>query len=729
MRFSSLRANGEFPAVFTTQQTGFTDAVISIRVALTLLCMLGWAGTNALAQAPSTSGQICSPAMLDVSALPSPPTFAYGGHIFVFEVQNTSSAACSLQLPQVVLEPPSDTNNQPFYAAWRSSDPGFKAESQPQVLEPGAWAHLLLVWTSRAGPELGCNQYSGLRLRFAPRPEREGEALIEVRHLWIRACGMLGVTGYRMGRYDGSPVPQSWLDWYGPDGLHGLAFASPVTSKEIAADSSLLLLSAQAKRTMLGDRLFSLKLNFPRLAAAGCAFSQLRKRESDGSTIISIQQCDDVVPDKTVESPAVPWYHDPGVMGLYLGMGNLELFPKHAGPLQYDVTAPVGRSISQKATMQYARTRVELVARDPTLPLQAAILDPLQACSPNQLHIVALSPAISTPLKTLRAYNATNISQQACSLAGVPRTRGLDDKGDYQPFLPLVCPNCDNDLFKARPNGRIDIKPGETAHLLAGATGDGRRCTSTPKLEMSLNRAASPTEPLNTRPLPADIAQSATVPFEAQDCVSIDISAWRQGHYDGDPLNLHRAKPTQTSEAASEGPVPTECDKPELLVNGRPRMIEGTHNPEYGLSMVKREFVKDESIPIYVWMNNSSNDDLRTAACGWRPYFMVGGFVLYDAYGHRVLDKNQIALEMQCRVDPAGNFTSPAVTLCVQLSSFPAHTCTSNRVDLTMSYELPPGEYFLSTRDPGDAGSCPHQSNKPFQPNPSTDISFEVLQP
>ena len=222
-----------------------------MRIRLTLLgmlsCGLSWMPTAAFAQAPTTSGQICAPAMLDVSALPSPPTFTYGGHIFVFEIQNISSAACSLQSPQVVLEPPSDTNNQPFYAAWRASDPGYKTESQPQVLEPGASGSPSTCLDLSRRPKLSCNQYSGLRLRFASRPEGEDEALIEVRHLWIRACGILGVTGYRMGRYDGSPVPQSWIDWYGPDGLHGLVFVSPVTSREIATDSSLLLLSAFAK--------------------------------------------------------------------------------------------------------------------------------------------------------------------------------------------------------------------------------------------------------------------------------------------------------------------------------------------------------------------------------------------------------------------------------------------------------------------------------------------------
>ena len=125
-----------------------------MRFAIILLCLFCCAKQIASAQALATSAQICLPAMLDVSALPSPPTFTYGGHIFVFEVQNLSAAACSIQSPQIVLEPPSDTNNQPFYSGSISSNPGSNNELQPQVLEPGAWAHFLLVWTSRAGPEL-----------------------------------------------------------------------------------------------------------------------------------------------------------------------------------------------------------------------------------------------------------------------------------------------------------------------------------------------------------------------------------------------------------------------------------------------------------------------------------------------------------------------------------------------------------------------------------------------
>jgi hypothetical protein len=575
---------------------------------------------------------------------------------------------------------------------------------------------------------LTCDQYSGLRLSFSYQGQQRNEPEIEIRHLWIRACGPLGVTGYRLGKYSGSETaPKDWGDWYGPGGLAGLTIPLPTLSTEIVVASPLLSLSAQAKRTMLGDRLFSLKLNFPRQAVEGCAFNQLRKRESDGSTVISIQQCDDVAPDTSASPPAVPWYHQPGVMGL--AMGNLDFTPKHTGALEYDITAPVGRGTGQKAATLYARTRVELVAHDPALPRQVAILDPLPACTASQLRIEAIPPVTSTPLKTLRVYNAANVSPKACSLAGVPRTRGLDDKGDYQPFLPPACPNCENESFMPRPNGRIDLNQGETAHLLAAATGNNTPyCTSTPKLEVSFDRDASLTEPLNTRPQPEQIAQSAYLPFEAHDCVSMDISAWREGPYDGDPLNLQKTEPARSSDAASKASIPSECNKPELLAHGQPHSIEGTHAPEYALSMEKQRFVGDEAIPLYLWTINSSDKVIKLGGCTEPAYLKAGGFVLYDGYGHRVLNKRQIASDKQCKGDPSGYY-DPLVCTATFSWSLPAHTCLSSPIDLAKTYELPPGEYTISTRDPGDTVSCPRRGEGPFKPNPATDITFKVLQP
>jgi hypothetical protein len=668
--------------------------------------------------------------MLDVSALPGPPSSTLGAHLFVVELQNISPGACELEPPQVALEPTSDTNNQPFYAAWRSGDPGADThEFEPRVLEAGAWAHLLLVWTSRAAPELNCNLYSDVRLGFSYQWRQRHEPEVEIRHLWIRACGPFGVSGYRLGRYsEASRVPQKWLDWFGAVGSREIVFPSPTTFTEIAG-SPMLALRAQAKRTMLGDRLFSLQLNFPRWAGRGCAFSQLRKRESDGGTLILMQQCDGLAPEESPTSAAVPPWHQPGVMGLYLGGGNLEIPPQRTGPVMYEVTAPVGGGSGDKGGARYARTRVDLVARDPALPRQAVILDPLPACMPGQLRVEALPAVVSSPLKTLRAYNATNVSAQACSLAGVPRARGLDDEGHYQPFLPPACPNCENELFLPRPNGRIDLAQGETAHLLVGSAGKNEgqaRCTSTPKFEMSLNREASLTAPFNAGPLDADVAESLTLPFAGDDCVALDVSAWRRGAYDGDPLNLHWAKVAPA--VAPVAAVPSECNRPELLAHGLPVAIEGTHDPVYALSMTQHEFVRDEPVTMYLWTINSSDHEIEMGGCTRPAYLKGGGFVLYDAYGHRMLNQRQVASEKQCRVDPAGEHDLLVCTATMTYS-LKAHTCLNSPVDLTKAYELPPGEYTLSTGDPGDGVSCPRRGDGPHEFDPGRDIRFAVLQP
>jgi hypothetical protein len=673
----------------------------------------------------------CTAAMLDVSALPGPLNSTFGAHLFVLEVQNIRGAACLLGAPQVALEPTSDTNNQPYYAAWRSGDPGPDThEFEARVLEPGGWAHLLLVWTSRAAPELNCNLYSDVRLGFSYQWRQRNEPEVEVRHLWIRACGPFGVSGYRLGRYgSSSAVPRKWMDWFGTDGLRGVAISAPTASTEIAAASPLLLLSAQAKRTMLGDRLFSLKLKFPRLAGRGCAFSELRKRESDGGTLILMQQCDGAAPDESPTPPAAPPWHMPGVTGLYLGLGNLEISPTHTGPVVYEVTAPVGGRSGDKGGVAYARSRVDLVARDPALPRQAVILDPLPACVPGQLRVDALPAVLATPLRTLRAYNATNLSAQACSLAGVPRTRGLDENGHYQPLLPPACPNCENEMFLPRPNGRIDLKQGETAHLLVASVGKEMgqgRCTTTPNFEFNLNREASVGSPFNTGPLDSDVAQSLTESFGGDDCVAIDVSAWRRGAYDGDPLNLHSAKVAPAAEPVAA--VPSECDRPELLAHGIPLPIEGTDEPVYALSMTQHVFVRDEPVTMYVWTINPTDHAIEHGSCSDPGYLKSGGLVLYDAYGHRMLNQRQVASDKQCKADPGGYVRVLQCTASISVS-IAAHTCVNSAIDLTKQYELPPGEYTLSTRDPGDAASCPRSGDAPHEFDPWRDVRFTVLQP
>lgn len=705
----------------------------SLTVMCVFFCCLGIARTIC-AQAQAKTEQVCSPAMLDVSALPGSPSFTYGVHLFVLEFQNISPSACTLppiEPTHIFLLPSSNANNQPYYTTLQTGDPGHLTESHPQVLASGAWAHVLFVWTSRVAPEQSCDMYSGIRLGISFQWQLRNEPGIEIRNLWIRACGPLAVTGYRLGKYSSnSPIPQSWIDWYGPNGLRGITEPVSIPSTEIATTSPLLSLSARAKRVMLGDRLFALKLNFPRLVSGGCAFSQLRKRESDGSTVIELQQCDDTAPEKGAGVPTVPRYHDAGVMGLFMSDGNLGFMPEHTGAFEYDVIAPIGWGGGKKPAPHYARARVDLVARDPSLPKQVAVLDPLPACTPAQLRVDSLPPVTSTPLKTVRAYNATNTSEQPCSLAGVPRMRGLDEKGNYQPFLPLACPNCENEFFIPRPNGRIDLNQGEAAHLLVASTGWGTGyCSFTPKLELSFNRDATSLVPsASTGPQPNDIAQSVEVPFGGQDCVSIDISAWRQGSYDGDPLNSHQANLAHASESIPKSAVPAECNMPEFLAHGSPYLIEGAKDPEYAISMERHQFLPGDSVPLYLWTANSTDFPLELGGCLGSASHKAGGYVLYDAYGHRILDKLQIASAEHSETDSSKHIVFHSCNLSV-ISALPPHTCIVSPVDLAKLYDLPPGEYTISTSGAGDTESRPRRGEKRYETNPATDIHFTVSQP
>jgi hypothetical protein len=63
------------------------------------------------------------------------------------------------------------------------------------------------------------------------------------------------------------------------------------------------------------------------------------------------------------------------------------------------------------------------------------------------------------------------------------------------------------------------------------------------------------------------IAQSVEVPFEGRDCVSIDISAWREGPYDGNPFNSRQPELTRASRSTPKPAVPAECNNPEYLVH------------------------------------------------------------------------------------------------------------------------------------------------------------------
>jgi len=672
-----------------------------------------------LGQPASPASPICNPSALDVHALPpAEAAESPDWRLFVLEFQNIGTSVCTLSA-WVDLLPKADTNNNPTFS-WDGADRVNSTEKNPPVeLSSGNWAHMLIAWVSREAPEISCDEYSGLHLDFSfhPNVDISDEPTVEVRQLWIRSCFRVYFSGQRLGRY--TPDSQVPISRWRCDGIAPAAnptFPALTASSQMDNGSGLLLLDAPSGRTMLGDSL-QLRLRFPRQADDGCAFRTLRKRESNGATVILVEQCPS---SRASRDLPVPNNLESGVLRLV--MQNLDLRPAHVGTLTYDVVAQVG---SLEAPM-YARAQVELRTSDPTPPKQATIVDPLPMCSGSQLKLAALPPVLAERVRALRTYEATNSSTTACALAGVPELRFLNADGSNDPFaLWRRCPNCVNDLFAPRPNGRIDLQPGKTAHLLVGATGiDAREdpwmfCSTTQSLEFV---AAPGSEPV-------------VLPFGAQDCATIDVSAWRQGGFDHDPLNEQWAK---IHEAETSSPAVSklpDCNKLDVIKMGQPRKTSVWRKLEVGLSMPSRNFVVGQPVPLYVWLDNTGDKPVNMMSCTELNYFETYEFDLYDAYGHRVLRKRDAEAQGQSTNSIIVN--SGGVSCLDAPVVIPPHSCVTGDSSSSISvlsevYDLPPGEYTVHRRQ-GSPDKQDQAPSKPtgaerFQRDPQTDITFSISQ-
>lgn len=689
--------------------------------------VLLWFATSACgrlsgAQEGDTFLPRCLPSDLDVRALPPAfPTEPQVGHRFVLELQNTGARACMLFQPEVELLPPSDPNNNLFLAADRPDKEGDNTEYAPKELEPGGWAHVLFGWVSRSAPEIPCNHYSGLKLHLIdinPNIPVDDRSAIEVRNLWIRSCPSVFVSGYRKGKYSPqSKLTTNWFNSWAPAVVPESSYPEQPTSSQISSNSPLLNLHVPVTRSMVGDHL-QLRLRFPRGADEGCAYRVLRKRESTGATVIAIQQC---TAGKSGPEKPVPPYFEAGTARLEIEA--LDLLALKAGPVSYEVIGAV-----DGVSSHFAAVHVDLVARDPTLPEQVAILNPLPTCTGSQLRVDSLDPVVSARLQTLRAYQIRNISNETCSIAGVPALRFLDDKGNNEPFVPKACPNCDNDLFKTRPNGRIDLKPGDSAHFLVGATAidteedPWMHCQRASQLELTVSEGD----------------KAVVLPLDAGVCAAIDISAWRAGTFDHDPRNLEWGRAHAAVLREPDGPVPRDCAKPELLALGRPSMMPSRGSVAWGLSVASHRFVKGEPAPLHLWIDNAGDEPIGVWTCMELDYFKDRGFDLFDAYGHRVLRKREINLSEECRKDPKVAQLERAWSCTRNFEiPIPAHTCVNGdnydfTSQLAQEYDLPPGEYTVHLRD-GNAEStdniCAEHQDAPLAITPAKDLTFEVVQP
>jgi len=405
---------------------------------------------------------------------------------------------------------------------------------------------------------------------------------------------------------------------------------------------------------------------------------------------------------------------------LRLDPGGIGLLPQHSGSVDYEIVSPEGGSLAQ--------AHFTVHASDPSMPAQAPVANPLPACDGSQLRITAAAafqPKESR--KALRAYEATNISARSCALAGVPILHWVGEKNIRFPFFfPHPCPNCPNDLFEPRPNGRIDLSTGQSAHVLLGATAiasntdPGMRYSTEPSVAIAVTPETEP----------------VVLPFEAGDCAALDISAWRAGAFDGDPKNVRWSKAHEAGFPVPP-PVPANCNKPGLLTTGSPRFISVNAALAFGLSAPAAPFVYGEKVLLHLWVNNSSDQPANVMTCMDLDFFKSRGFDLYDAYGHRVLSHNETRLLERCKTNPNGADFEASIWQCFQNFGIPipAQTCRTGddydfTLDLTSRYDLPPGDYILRFRDDWRTfhRSCNSGEDPPFHPQPN-DVRFSIVQP
>lgn len=122
-------------------------------------------------------------------------------------------------------------------------------------------------------------------------------------------------------------------------------------------------------------------------------------------------------------------------------------------------------------------------------------------------------------------YQVTNSSRRPCTLNGVPQLH-LFDKQDREWKIP-ICANCQDYMFTSKPAELINLRPGESAHILLGidvVEGPGHDCRRVTHMKIFPGDGKTS---MTFRPGPAS-SEGLEI------CDKLSLSAWRAGVYKGD---------------------------------------------------------------------------------------------------------------------------------------------------------------------------------------------------
>ena len=116
-------------------------------------------------------------------------------------------------------------------------------------------------------------------------------------------------------------------------------------------------------------------------------------------------------------------------------------------------------------------------------------------------------------------------------------------------FYCLLCRNCATPVFQPRDIAWVELAPGRSAHFIIGRQvldpTFANLCTVMGGLELAL---------------PGDTSR-INLPFDAANCGQVPVSAWREGRYDNDAMNVtynHERQRREGQRLAATPRVPTE---------------------------------------------------------------------------------------------------------------------------------------------------------------------------
>lgn len=652
-----------------------------------------WIGSiPAAGQAKSLA--FCTGEKLDLNLMPeaiSAPRPVTAG-LLALSIQNRSSIACIL--PEFTLQLPPDNPEPPLWAALDATDVSDAARlfsKKSRVLAPGDRAHLVIAFSyvpekSHVNELYDCHVDEGLRFMLAPVPNPAPPWLFEAVNLGIKRCGPVWVSNYRAGEYSrGEPVAPAWMQRFDLR-MDDIAQPKPVATADTqnlslgTYSGNVFYILSSPEIGLWSDFLLQLhgKTPLPR----ACPFRSIRKREDDGTTLFYFNPCPSIE-DSNANS---------FVNSIDVSLKALRLLPQKTGDVAYDVVS----TSSTKAGEIDSEAVFILDVREPSDPTLPPIDTKLGLCKASQLSVsspvVDLGDHWNHPRNYARdgeawrdgrAFQVTNTATEGCLLGGMPEVSFANppEMKDGE-IRPEICRDCANDLFRPRGSQWIELEPQQTAHFLAAVTVyDNRyfgRCLVIGGIRLSLPSG------------------SIDLPFDTASCTRVDVSPWRAGRFDADPLNIEYDRQEHQREmqrTAALKPLPQECANEVSEDTGRPIMFPSRGSLQHGLSSHSSRYGKP--VPLIEWTLNPTDASVTTMGCGDDGWDWFNDVDVFDASGNRVLDKAEAASwPFKATRQP------PFCTLNVPVT-IPAHTCwhgafsTHAYADVRDHYSLSPGEYFL----------------------------------